>query len=330
MRTDLHTTRRYLPGVLARSPTPDPLYWMRVIIASNRGTLMEPGITPIIAPGLVMQLLGHSSMCRVHSNPPPSVLFSLFSLIHIYTRATSLSASPLTKATVYVGTGLYGQLSDFRAGVCFLLIIQLLVAALVVIILDKLLRKGYSLDRASTYAGDSVPVELVLGVWEDVEILADVFSSFSCYLFLSPSLPSDLRLLEDSSQLHATGRIACYMFPPHMHKGAVLDPIHTAIYIMFMLNGCALISKTWIEISGSGHLDLAKQLKDQQMVVDGHREGSMYKELKRVISTAAAFGRATLGLLSVAANLSCAIRSDWEIDMCESGGPEMAAFGDLL
>jgi protein transport protein SEC61 subunit alpha len=94
----------------------------------------------------------------------------------------------------------------------------------------------------------------------------------------------------------------------------------------------------------------------------------MYKELKRVIPTAAAFGGAILGLLSVAADLSGAIGSgtgilmavtiiysctlsfifcpvcaysqlsnefdilviDWEIGMREAGGPEMAAFQDLL
>lgn len=41
----------------------------------------------------------------------------------------------------------------------------------------------------------------------------------------------------------------------------------------------------------------------------GHREGSMYKELKRVIPTAAAFGGAVLGLLSVAADLMGALGS---------------------
>ena len=41
----------------------------------------------------------------------------------------------------------------------------------------------------------------------------------------------------------------------------------------------------------------------------GHREGSMYKELKRVIPTAAAFGGAILGLLSVTADLMGAIGS---------------------
>jgi protein transport protein SEC61 subunit alpha len=72
--------------------------------------------------------------------------------------------------------------------------------------------------------------------------------------------------MEDSPQLEAVGGIAYYMSPPHTLKNAVLDPIHTAIYIAFMLSACALFSKTWIEVSGSGPRDVAKQLKDQQMV----------------------------------------------------------------
>jgi protein transport protein SEC61 subunit alpha len=51
----------------------------------------------------------------------------------------------LGQATVYVLTGLYGQPSDIGAGVCLLLIIQLIVAALIVILLDELLQKGYGL-----------------------------------------------------------------------------------------------------------------------------------------------------------------------------------------
>jgi protein transport protein SEC61 subunit alpha len=56
------------------------------------------------------------------------------------------------------------------------------------------------------------------------------------------------------------------MSPPQTLKEAILDPIHTAVYITFMLSACALFSKTWIEVSGSGPRDVAKQLKDQQMV----------------------------------------------------------------
>ena len=46
----------------------DPLYWMRVILASNRGTVMELGITPIVTSGLVMQLLAGSKIIEVDNN----------------------------------------------------------------------------------------------------------------------------------------------------------------------------------------------------------------------------------------------------------------------
>ena len=93
------------------------------------------------------------------------------------------------------------------------------------------------------------------------------------------------------------------MSPPHTLKDVVSDPIHTSLYFVFMLTVCALFSRTWIDVSGSGPRDVAKQLKDQQMVMAGVKEGSMYKELKKVIPTAAAFGGALLALISVVTDL---------------------------
>ena len=49
------------------------------------------------------------------------------------------------QACVYVLTGLYGQPSDLGAGICVLLVVQLVVAGLIVILLDELLQKGYGL-----------------------------------------------------------------------------------------------------------------------------------------------------------------------------------------
>ena len=49
------------------------------------------------------------------------------------------------QATVYVLTGMYGQPSDLGAGVCLLLILQLVAASLIVLLLDELLQKGYGL-----------------------------------------------------------------------------------------------------------------------------------------------------------------------------------------
>ncbi|KAJ7742512.1 hypothetical protein DFH07DRAFT_964565 [Mycena maculata] len=59
---------------------------------------------------------------------------------------------------------------------------------------------------------------------------------------------------------YSTSGIAYSISPPHTMKEAIVDPIHVVIYLIFTLSAC--------------------RLKDQQMIVDSHREGS---ELKRII-----------------------------------------------
>jgi hypothetical protein len=48
----------------------DPFYWLRVILASNRGTLMELGISPIVTSGMIMQLLSGSGLLNVDQKVP--------------------------------------------------------------------------------------------------------------------------------------------------------------------------------------------------------------------------------------------------------------------
>lgn len=50
---------------------------MRVILASNRGTLMELGITPIVTSGMIMQLLSGANILEVdYSLKEDRALFS--------------------------------------------------------------------------------------------------------------------------------------------------------------------------------------------------------------------------------------------------------------
>ncbi len=48
-----------------KSEGSDPLHWMRVILASNRGTLMELGISPLITSGMIMQVLAGTKIIDV-------------------------------------------------------------------------------------------------------------------------------------------------------------------------------------------------------------------------------------------------------------------------
>ena len=76
-----------------------------------------------------------------------------------------------------------------------------------------------------------------------------------------------------------------------------------------MLGTCAFFSKTWIDVSGSSARDVARQLREQQMVIRGHRDGTMVQRLNRYIPTAAAFGGLCIGALSVLADFLGAIGS---------------------
>jgi protein transport protein SEC61 subunit alpha len=49
----LITSQIPLYGIV-RTQSADPLFWMRAILASNRGSLMELGISPIITAGMVV------------------------------------------------------------------------------------------------------------------------------------------------------------------------------------------------------------------------------------------------------------------------------------
>merc|ERR1712070_1124014 len=96
---------------------------------------------------------------------------------------------------------------------------------------------------------------------------------------------------------------------PNSLSDVALNPLHAVFYLTFMLTACALFSKTWIEVSGSSAKDVAKQLKEQQMFMQGHRESSLQKELNRYIPTAAAFGGMCIGALTVVADFMGAIGS---------------------
>jgi len=63
----LVTSQIPLYGVV-KSPEADPLYWMRAILASNKGSLMELGISPIITSGMIMQVLSAFKLIDVDPN----------------------------------------------------------------------------------------------------------------------------------------------------------------------------------------------------------------------------------------------------------------------
>jgi protein transport protein SEC61 subunit alpha len=105
------------------------------------------------------------------------------------------------------------------------------------------------------------------------------------------------------------GGLAYYVSPPQSFAEIFYDPFHAVVYVSFILFSCAMFSRTWIEVSGASAKDVAKQLKDQQMFMKGHRESSLLHVLNYYIPTAAAFGGACIGALTIVADFLGAIGS---------------------
>ena len=119
------------------SESTDYYYWLRVILASQRGTLTELGIGPIVTAGLIMQLLIGSKMIKINmADPYDRAMFS---------GAQKVMAMFLTvfNIIVYLINGAFGP--NLGLGNMVFIILQLLVAGLIIILLDELLQKGWGL-----------------------------------------------------------------------------------------------------------------------------------------------------------------------------------------
>uniref|UniRef100_A0A8C9BV94 Translocon Sec61/SecY plug domain-containing protein n=1 Tax=Phocoena sinus TaxID=42100 RepID=A0A8C9BV94_PHOSS len=347
-------------GIMS-SDSADPFYWMRVIFAFNRGTLMELGISPVVTSGLIMQSSAEAKIIEVGDIPKDRALFS---------GAPKLSGMIITigQAIVYVMTDLYGDPAEMGAGICLLVIIQLFVAGLIVLLLDELLQKGYDLGsgislfiatnmcetivwkafspttinsgRGTEFEGAVIAVFHLLATRTDtgqalreafshqnlpnlMNLIATVFvfaviyfQGFhvdlpikSAHSSTPPTSPSsNLYVISQMLSVrflvnlpgnflvnlpgpwadvswggpacsYPVGGLCYYLSPPESMGTIFEDPVHVVVYSIFLLGSCAFLSKMWIVVSCSSAKDVAEQLKEQQIVMRGHRDTSVVHEL---------------------------------------------------
>jgi protein transport protein SEC61 subunit alpha len=383
----------------------DPFYWMRVILASNRGTLMELGITPLITAGTVMQLLAGTKLIDVNK--------SLKEDRALFEGTEKLLGILITigEAVAYVVSGMYGDIREIGLLSAMMIIAQMFFAGVIVLLLDELLQKGYGLGggfslfmatnicenivwkafspttlnagRGTEFEGAIVALfHMVVTRTDKMQAVKDAFyrqnapnltnllatvsvffiviyfqgfqielpikyqkvrgatGNYPIKLFYTSNMPIILQTaivsnlyfisqllyrryknnlfinligqwqeMDWGGQSVPVGGLAYYLSPPHSFSDAVSDPIHVIVYLAFVLITCAFMAKTWIEVTGTSARDVAKQLREQNVVFAGHRDTSLIHVLNQYIPTAAALGGMCIGLLSIMADFLGAIGS---------------------
>jgi len=387
----------------------DPLYMLRMMLASNRGSLMELGIQPMITSGMILQLLAGSKIIQVNTRvEEDKELFQtaqkLFGLLFTF-----------AEATAYVMSGVYGTIGQLGVINAVLIVAQLTMAGFVVLLLDELLQKGYGLTSGiSVFIACNVaetivwrafsPITFTLGTETEFEgaiiaffhfmitksnkfealqkafsrqtgpnmfnLLATIavvlvvvyFQGFKVEitissarqrgynypypirLFYTSNMPIILfsalisnlfffsqllytnfkgnflvRLLGTWQDVNMNGRsvpvygLVYFLTPPSGVTDLIFAPIKTLIYIALVMMLCAVFSKTWIEVSGSGSWAVAKQLKEEGFTIKGYKMDPSGRNIKtyldHYIPIAATFGGLCIGALSVFADLLGAIGS---------------------
>lgn len=379
----------------------DPMYWTRLIMASNRGTLMELGIGPIITASMIIQLLSGSKIIEIDQNDPKqkALLDSTQKLLSVIIA--------LMQAFAYVFTGMYGPVSQIGALRALMILIQLSLASVLVNLLDEILTKGYGIGSAISlfiatnvceevmwrsfspmkyndeYEG--VFVALIHYLWTKESkfealrlafyrdsltnlnaIIATVFiflavnffqgfhvniaihnkgvkghmGNYPIKLFYTSNMPiilqstliSNLFFISQllfrkfgqfkiirwlgrfkqsqvGGQSYPVSGLIYYMSPPGSVTNMLNDPLRAFFYLVFILVSCAVFSRTWIEVSGSGPNDVLRNLKEQNITAYKSGSKTLSVRLKKYITIASAFGGMCIGVLSITADILGAIGS---------------------
>ncbi|MEM2103380.1 MAG: preprotein translocase subunit SecY [Candidatus Bathyarchaeia archaeon] len=128
---------------------------LRIIFASNRGTLMELGIGPIVTAGLILQLLVGSAMIECDMSKPEDRA--------LFTAASKVFSIILTgvQASAYMISGMYGP--SLPGATAIIVFMQLLAAGIIVLLLDELIQKGWGF-------GSGISLFIMAGVAQHIFI----------------------------------------------------------------------------------------------------------------------------------------------------------------
>jgi preprotein translocase subunit SecY len=142
----------------------------------------------------------------------------------------------------------------------------------------------------------NMPVILTSALLLNVQLFAAVFQKIG------------FPILGNVSNGQAVSGIAYYLTTPSLST-VFTNPLGVLFYAVVFIGSCILFAWLWVELSGIGPKQVAKQLHGMGMQIPGFRSSRTQFEriLKKYIPTITILGGAFVGLLAFAADLTGAL-----------------------
>ncbi len=147
----------------------------------------------------------------------------------------------------------------------------------------------------------NIPVILVSALAANVTFFTRILSNFygsgtNTWLGYLGTFPTGA----NATSTYPTGGLVYYMTAPQGIQQTFSDPIHSVIYLLYLVGMAVLFAKLWVEIGGLNPKAVAKNLMDADVQVPGFRRTGLSIEqmLNRYIPTLTIIGGILIGLIA--------------------------------
>jgi protein transport protein SEC61 subunit alpha len=152
----------------------------------------------------------------------------------------------------------------------------------------------------------NIPVILVSALGANITFFARLLANYS-----SSSPPWWFHFLAQFPASNATnagtpiGGAVYYLTPPQSFQQTLADPVHSVIYLLYLVGMAVVFARLWVEIGGLNPRAVAKNLMDADVQVPGFRRSGLSIEqmLNRYIPTLTIIGGILIGLIAGVSDL---------------------------
>ncbi|MDG6989026.1 MAG: preprotein translocase subunit SecY [Nitrososphaerota archaeon] len=154
----------------------------------------------------------------------------------------------------------------------------------------------------------NIPVILVSALGANVTFFARLLANYSVasppwwmkYLAVFPASSAN----GTNTQI-PTGGLVFYLTPPQSFQQTLAEPVHSVIYLLYLVGMAVVFARLWVEIGGLNPKAVAKNLMDADVQVPGFRRSGLSIEqmLNRYIPTLTIIGGILIGLIAGVSDL---------------------------
>jgi preprotein translocase SecY subunit len=154
----------------------------------------------------------------------------------------------------------------------------------------------------------NIPVILVSALGANVTFFTRILRNYQCPSGTCPpgSFINYIATFNvNSTSQYPTGGAAYYITPPQGISQTISDPVHSVIYLLYLIGMAVIFARLWVEIGGLNPKAVAKNLMDADVQVPGFRRTGLSIEqmLNRYIPTLTIIGGILIGLIAGVSDL---------------------------